>query len=453
MFGIRMFAVVGLLALTGCSLIGKGKSGVSSSVPGASGLPGGGPKAEASDPGPVQNAIERLDKMEKLIEARTFGQYAGESRRFNSELLFEDSLKDAKKRGAIQNRLVQLDAAAFKAFGGRLAAVGDAKRVLKLDNATAQAATELIDSCDEAAKTQSSGPGAAAELAKRIRAYEAQLARLSKMDATALRYYGETNTRYGTIDIPTRLMLCETALVDTEAHYADAYEEESASSGQVETDCGVVDWSVRGVAIGRGKFAPYERTEGGASYPERMACNKLQKKSKYPASLRAAAQDLAEFMGMKLGDLVIVLDGAPKIETNEDDLNVYRYQYLKAYSKQWKFSGNACGKDKMLFCEAGGSKGAKAYNQLEHALARATVHAGKSPDRCNQHLQIAKAAATDFAEFRADSIKRGSWQSGATYKTKKGEKLPEKEFVAAFEAKGKLADDRIVEKYCAKPQK
>ena len=101
-----------------------------------------------------------------------------------------------------------------------------------------------------------------------------------------------------------------------------------------------------------------------------------------------------------------------------------------------------------MFCEAGGSKGALAFNRLEHALDRAQVNAGSNAQLCKAHLKDAVARGKWFGEFQADSKKTGTWTSGATYKTKKGEKLEETAFVAAFKAKGQLADERLLGTYC-----
>lgn len=450
MFGSRLTAVLGLLALSSCSMFAKGKSSLGSGAPSAGGVPGGvGPKVDDDDPPHVARAIERLDAMAKLIEARSFAEYARESADFQGTFIFQNGWAGEKKRDSMKSRLDALDAAAFKAHGGRLTVVGDAKRVLKLDTGTVAAVEEAVDACDEAAKTPTSGGGGAAiELAKRVKAYEATLARVTKMDATAFRYFGEA--RRGTIDVPTKLMKCEVALAAAESQYADEYIAEETPKGEVETGCGVISWVARGVSLGGGRWSPYERAAGGASFPERLACNKLPKTNKLPAPFRSSAQDFASYVDVKLASMVNVIDGKPTVETSDEDLRVYRYQSFNAYSKQWKFAKNPCGEGK-LFCEAGGSRGATAYNKLEHALDRAAVHAGGNPDRCGQHLQEAKNHAKWFAEFHADAVKSGSWITGATYKTKKGEKLPEKAFIAAFEAKGKLADDRLIEKYCAKP--
>ncbi|MBA3404525.1 MAG: hypothetical protein H0U13_07585, partial [Gemmatimonadaceae bacterium] len=63
----------------------------------------------------------------------------------------------------------------------------------------------------------------------------------------------------------------------------------------------------------------------------------------------------------------------------------------------------------------------------------------------------AKAQAAGFETLRADLVKSGEWKSGATYKTKKGAQLKEQDFIRSFAEQGKLADDRLLEKYCDKP--
>jgi hypothetical protein len=124
-----------------------------------------------------------------------------------------------------------------------------------------------------------------------------------------------------------------------------------------------------------------------------------------------------------------------------------------AYSKEFTFSGNPCGgTDEKLFCEAGGSKGARAYNEMEHHLDRARFLAGKAPDRCKQHLKDAVKNWESFSSMMEEMKKSKEWIGGATYRTKKGVKLKEKDFVASFEEKAGQADEKLGAKYCARPQ-
>ena len=124
--------------------------------------------------------------------------------------------------------------------------------------------------------------------------------------------------------------------------------------------------------------SPRTRTEGGASYPEKVDCKKLARKNSYAAAFADAVADYAKYIEIPQGELVVVTDGKPFVDESDSDGFLHRYQRLVAYSKKLRFAKNPCGAEK-LFCEAGGSKGAQAFNRLEHALDRARVHAGSRP--------------------------------------------------------------------------
>jgi hypothetical protein len=93
------------------------------------------------------------------------------------------------------------------------------------------------------------------------------------------------------------------------------------------------------------------------------------------------------------------------------------------------------------------------YNRLEFSLERAAVHAGGKPELCRDHLKAVKAHAEWFETFHAEAVQKRTWVAGASYKTKQGTKLSEKQLIAAFADNGKLAEDRMTEKYCRKPAK
>lgn len=455
---IRPLAGLSLLVLCNCSLLSRGTSQLGSKSPS---VPGSASSAAArssaprvkpdrDDPPHVTRAIERLDAMEKMIADRDFAHYARESRDFQGTFLFHDGWAGEKKRDAIKARLDALDARAFQAFGGRLTVVGDARRVLKIDGDAAEAAGVALDACRTATATRTTGTGeASGALAKAISAYEKALARAVKADPMTVHFFGEVG-KYGTADVPTLLLECEVQLAAMSAQFADEYTPETAPTTEYETACGVVDWVAAGVQIGAGKFAPYSRSKGGASSPERLACNKLPARGNANAGFSDAIQDLSQYLDIPAAKLVITVDGPPSIEVNDEDLHTYRYQKLRAYSRQYKFAKNPCGGAR-VFCEAGGSRAATAYNKLEHALDRAAVHAGKAPDACKAQLKDAKAHAAWFEEFHADAVKSGEWVAGATYKTKKGDKLTEQALIAAFADKAKLADDHLLDKYCTRP--
>lgn len=463
---VRVTAVCSLLALTSCSLLSKGKTtlastdGASRRASDAGGAGGGGSPHPAAappvrrdddDPPYLRSALDKLDKMAAMIEHRDFAGYAPLSSEFQSSFLLHNGWADEKKHDMMKARLDALDAQAFPAFGGRLAAVGDGKRVLEVDEDAVEAAGDAITACKDATALHTTGDGVAiGELNKAVAAYEKALDRVKKIDPNGLRFLGE-HKHLGTIDVPTDLMSCEVKLVAVRIQFEDEYAPEVAARTELETGCGEVDWLAEGVQIGAGKFAPYSRTAGGASFVERMPCNKLAKANRYPKAFTDAAKDFAAYVNVPLHKLVIVTDGKPYIQVRDEDLHTYRFQKLRAYSAAFKFQSNPCGEAK-LFCEAGGSRAAGAYNRVEHSLARAQVHAGAHPELCKAHLKDAKASAAWFDGLHADMVKEGTWIAGAVYKTRAGVKLKESELLAAFADKAKLADDRLLAKYCAAPQ-
>lgn len=461
---------VGLTGLAACSIISQGKDSIGDGATDKLGDAAGDKASEAAgdspvadvpqvkpdddDPPHVVRALERLDEMEKNIKDGDWARYARESRDFNGTILFRDGWKGEKKRGKIKKRLAALDAAAFKAFGGRVSKlIGSGKRVTKdLDADAFEAGVAALDACQTAAGTTTTGRGDAKDkLAESIRAYEKAAARALKMDKAVFRYYGDSGGRHMTVDMPTKILECEAQLIAADLQFGDEYEPEVAPEAEAITACGSMRWLAGGVQTGGGTFAAYERIAGGAEYPEKIPCKKVKKKGKVPKALKSAIAQWKEYYEIK--DVVFETEGAPYIEENDDDYRLWRYQVLMAYSRSFKFSGNPCGgTEEKLFCEAGGSKGARAYNEMEHHLDRARFHAGKAPDRCKQHLKGAVARWEGFSSMMADMKKSKSWISGATYRTKKGVKLSEKDFVASFEEKASKADEKLTERYCARTQ-
>jgi hypothetical protein len=404
-------------------------------------------KPDDDDPPHVMAALRRLDSMQKLIETKDFTKYAHESHDFQGTFLFQHGWQGEKKHDAMLARLNALDTAAFQAFGGRLAKVGDGKRVTSLDADAAEAAATMVEACEQAAKTVTTGQGeASATLDRAIGQYDKAMTKAIKMDPQTMRYYGQT--KGGEVDVPTQLMKCELAIATAAAQFGDEYRPEVAEKTELETGCAVVEWLADGVSLGAGKFGAYNRTQGSATIPDKLACNKIPGRGNAPRAFAAAIQDLAEYMEIPVGKLIVVLDGNPYVEVNDEDMHTYRYQKLRAYSKQFKFAKNPCGGEK-VFCEAGGSKTAAAFNRLEFALERADAHAGTDPDRCKAKLKWAKQEAEEFDKLHAEMVKSHEWIAGATYKTKKGAKMSEKDIIVAFTERGKLADDRLTERYCA----
>lgn len=455
---------VGLAGLAACSIISKGKDSVGGGAPdklsdAAGGAADDSPVADVpqlepddDDPPHVVGALKRLDEMEKYIKDRDWERYAGESRDFNTILLLQDGWKGEKKHGKIKKRLAALDAAAFKTYGGRVAKlVGSGKRILEdADPDAALAAVAAVAACDAATSIRTTGQGEAKnDLAKAMKAYDKAVSRALKMDKRAFRFYVEANDER--VDVATKILECESRLAAVGEQVGDEYEPEVAPKSEGVVACGSVRWLAGGIQTGGGSFATYERIPGGAESAEKIPCKQLKKKSKVPKALKNAVAEFKEYYEMK--NVVFVTEGAPYVEENDDDLRLWRYQVLMAYSKDFTFSGNPCGgTDEKLFCEAGGSKGARAYNEMEHHLDRARFHAGRAPDRCKQHLKDAVKKWEGFSTMMEEMKRSKEWIGGATYRTKQGVKLKEKEFVASFEEKAVQADEQLTEKYCARAQ-
>jgi hypothetical protein len=453
---------VGLAGLTACSIISKGKDSVGGGASDKLGDAAGeaaedspvsdvpGLEADDDDPPHVVGALRQLDDMEKNIKDRDWERYARESRSFNNVLLLKDGWKGEKKHGKIKKRMAALDAAAFKAFGGRVAKlVGNGKRILDdADPDAVEAAVAAVAACDAATSIQTTGRGEAKnDLAKAMKAYDKAVRRALKMDERAFRFY--VNLNDDRVDVATEILECESRLAAVGDQFGDEYEPEVAPKSEVVVACGSMRWLAGGIQTGAGSFAPYERIAGGAEYAQKIPCKQLKKKSKFPKSLKTAVAQFKEYYEVK--DVVFVTEGAPYVEEDDEDLRLWKYQVLMAYSKEFTFPGNPCGgTDEKLFCEAGGSKGARAYNEMEHHLDRARFHAGRAPDRCKQHLKDAVRNWEGFSAMMEEMKKSKEWIGGATYRTKKGEKLKEKDFVASFEEKAGQADEQLTEKYCAK---
>jgi hypothetical protein len=450
-----------VLALGACGVVAKGKGALGGDRPDIESAAGDSPVADVpqlgkdeDDPPHVVAALNRLDEMEKQIAERKWASYARESSSFQSLFLFNNGFEGEKKRKKMKKRLDALDAAAFKAFGGRLhKLVGDGSRITEgVDPDGIEAVEVAVDACQSAAGTSTTGSGDAQDkLADAIAAYEKAAARARKIDKKSFHYFGEVKSGARSIDVPTALMTCETQLAELAVAYGDEYIQEKPAETGTERGCGTVEWLADGVLVGSGRFGPYSRTEGGASFAEKVPCKKLARKNKFPKNLKAAVAEFKDYTGVN--DMVVVAVGKPYIEEDDDDYRLHQYQRLIAYSKKFEFASNPCGGGAKLFCEAGGSRGARAYNEMEHHLDRAQVHAGSVPDRCKEHLKAAVQNWENFQQIRDELTKSGNWISGATYKTKKGAKLKEKDFIASFEDKAKRADDRLLAKYCNKPAK
>jgi hypothetical protein len=435
------------LLLSGCSMIAAGKASTSSkpSTPTAP-TTAATPEALGETSDEIENPRKQtLENLAKRIEAGDMAMYALESHREHSKLAFmEDRWRDPPQDKLVAERLAVLDAAAYKKYPRVAANVGDGARVREADPDAIDAAKKMIAACQAVASIRGSDD-MTKELADKMAVYEKEIARVKKLDPTAFHYLGEN------VDIPADMLSCEHGIAQTSGYAEDRYVPETAPQAANEKRCAMVDFLIDGVQIRGGNFAPYTRTVGGRQAMEELACKKLAKKSKYPKPMAAAVKEFADDIGLKLSEMAIVVKGKPYVEEDEDDGRLHRYQILTAYSKNFEFSGNPCGKGK-TFCEAGGSRGAQAYNMAEFALERAAAHAGNDVDKCKKFLEETKSRAEWFVEFRADAIKSKSWITGATYKTKKGELLPEAKFVAAFAKLGKDAEDKLDNKFCRQPK-
>ena len=436
MTATRILMSAALIGLCACSLIAKGK-GTGGSSPSGSTI-----TADPKDSPAVKNKLKELEDLEKLHVAQRWTDYALGSKRLHSYFLFENGLEGQPKREPIMKRLASLDATAFATFPRLQPILGEGKRVLEVDADVLEPLVGVLNACDGAKDIR--GKGA---LDETVSAYEKALERVKKVDADGFRYFGETKSRFGTADIPSALLACEGNLAAAAGGFADTYVEETVPATEVEVGCGSALFLADGIRTGPDQFAAYTRTEGGANYPEKLDCKKLAKKNQVAGAFANAVADYAKYIEIPERDLVVTTDGKSYVEEAQGDGRLHRFQKLVAYSKKFRFAKNPCGGEN-IFCEAGGSKSAAAFNRLEHALDRAQVHAGTDPKLCKAHLADAKARAEGFAELYADSKKSGSWIAGATYKTKKGQQLKEAALIAAFKDKGQLADDRLLGKYC-----
>jgi hypothetical protein len=444
----RVLLSAALIGLSACSLVAKVRgtsgNGAPSASPAAAAAGASPVAADPKDSAAVKNKLQDLEYLEKQLAQKRWSEYALESMKLQSYFMNGKGLEGEPKRERIVQRLAALDVKAYETFPRLHALVGDGTRVPEggIDEDALEPLVVVLDTCSDTKDIRSKDA-----LTGMVGAYEKALARVKKVDPKAFRYFGDVSTRYTSMDIPSTLLKCEGNLAAASNGFAEEYVEEKVPATKVEVGCGTAVFLADGVRVGPNKFAAYTRTEGGASYPEKLGCKKLKKKSKYGGAYASAVKDYAGYIEIPERDLVVVADGKPYVEESNSDGRLHRFQKLVAYSKKFRFAANPCGSAK-LFCEAGGSKSAMAFNRMEHAIERARVHAGSNPKLCKAHLKDAKSRADWFAEFYADAKKDGSWIAGATYKTKKGQKLKEAAFVSKFAESGQLADDRMLGDYC-----
>ncbi len=414
------------------------------------------PKVEASDddPSEITNALRDLEEAEKKLAEGELDGYARKSSGLNYSFYVKKEVDGAKKGGKLKARLASLDGKAVQTVGGLIAKhYADGKRVTELKNKEAiEAMEKAISLCEGATQTSgvyNKGETYATRLADNQKKYEEALDRAMRVDANIIRYVGDW-TRGGYADVPSKLIACESKISGHRLDIEDKYVDETAPEGASEKKgCGKVTFLIDGVQVGPNKFAAYTRTAGGQSYTEEIACNKIPKKDKTGKDHARGIKEFKEYNKEFGGGLVFVVKAKSYVEESKDDYRLHKWQEVEAYGKKMPLRANPCGAEK-VFCEAGGSKGGKMFNIMEHSIDRGDVHAGVRPDRCKAQLKYAFKLWEEFREFRDDLKKSGDWIEGATYKTKKGEKLPEPDFVAKFEKLGKLADERSLGDYCSK---
>jgi hypothetical protein len=439
-----------LTGKSGGSPPAKSESSGSSSPSGSS----GGSKVAASDDDPreIASAIRELDSADKKLADGDIDGYARISTRFNYDWYVKNELPDHPKSGKLKARLASLDSKAVTLAGGLLAKhYGDGKRVLVVKNKDViEAMDKAISLCSGATTTSggySKGETYQTRLADNMKKYEEALDRALRADPNVIRYVGEWTSGYK--DVPMDLVRCEAKIAEHRLNIEDNYVHETAPEGAGEKKgCGKLTWLADGVQVGPNQFAPYTRSAGGQSYSEEIPCAKIPKKDSVGKELARAINEFKAY-NKDIKNPVFVVRSKPYVQESNDDYRLHRWQEIEAYSKTMSLRANPCGGEK-VFCEVGGSKGGRRFNELEHMLERADVHAGLRAERCKGHLKNAFKKWEEFRDFRDDLKKSGEWVEGATYKTKKGEKLPEPDFVAKFEKLGKLADERALGDYCSK---
>jgi hypothetical protein len=396
------------------------------------------PKVAASedDPHEIKSVMRDLDEMEKWSQEGGGLRFGAVSAAIGKRLFLEkeDAIWNHSKHGKLKQRYLAIKVGFARAAGPRAVEIMADGMPLTEENSDAKEAMDAaLRACSDLQKISNSED--------RIPIYEEKLARAKKIDAKTLRANGND----------VRFAICEHTLSDRKMDFEDEYVQEKAPEGASEKKgCGKITWLADGVQIGSGKFAAYTRSAGGQSYSEEIPCGKVPAKDKFGTELARAVKEFKDY-NKDIKNPVFVVRSKSYIEESKNDYRLHRWQEIEAYSKSMPLRANPCGAEK-VFCEAGGSKGGRMFNELEHMMDRADVHAGIRPARCKEHLKNAFKKWETFRDFRDGLKKSGDWVEGATYKTKKGEKLKEKDFVAKFEKLGTLADERALGDYCSSKQ-
>ncbi|MEO8701553.1 MAG: hypothetical protein ABI867_16025 [Kofleriaceae bacterium] len=175
------------------------------------------------------------------------------------------------------------------------------------------------------------------------------------------------------------------ALATASTAYADDDEYKPIPQGKsaiVET-CGRFKVDVESELEIGGKWTPYVYNVRGDL--EKLPCSKLASKNKFGREVTDAVGAMKK--DQEDPSIVVVQQGKAWTGSKDDGVK-YRFITLYAHSKHMKASASPCGDDKTL-CEAGGNTIGEVWNQLEFAVERAEVHAGKAPEKCKEQLKVA----------------------------------------------------------------
>jgi hypothetical protein len=461
---LPIFLSVTLAGLTACSVISKGKDTVGGGAKDKLGdeagdaddspvgdmpdVPGSKLEADDDDPPHVSRGIERLDKMEVALKAKEWLTYTELSHEMWKLTLKDGNYDDTDKKGAIVDRLLVLDAAAYKAYGGEVYALigkGKPKRVLKgLPSEASEVANALEDACDQLPDPKSRIDQE--RLQKTLSEIDAAIEKGKKIDKRVFRSYLEDSPDVANVLIPCDIKRKEVSTVAGDTYVPGPLAGQVPGGIKSKKMCGVSEFSFEAPAIGGGQFGPYLYNLSG--YAKKVPCNKLKKKNKFPGYLKGAVQAYRRDNKDPDNEMVFVIDGAPFVSRNDDgELN--KYQPMKVYSREFDESVHPCGGDKVM-CELYRDDGVHVtFNAMEFALQRAAVHAGKDVAACKKQLGVAKERSEEIAAFR----KTDSWDAEMAYLTRYSGKLDNKEFLAAAADRGERAEDRLESGYCKKRQK
>ncbi len=452
---------VGLSGLAACSIISQGKDSIGDGAPDKLGdkagdvtddapvkIPGSKLEADDDDPPHVSRGIERLEKMEVALKAKEWLTYTELSHEMWKLTLKDHNYDDTDKKGAIVDRLLELDAAAYKAYGGEVYALigkGKPKRVLDgLPSGASEVANALEDACERLPDPR--GNIDQDRLQTTLAEIDAAIAKGKKIDKRVFRSYLEDSPDVANVLIPCDLKRREVSTVAGDTYIPGPLAAQMPGGLKYKKMCGVSEFNFEAPAIGGGRFGPYLYNLSG--YAKKVPCNQLKKKNKFPRALKDAVAAYRADNKDPHGEMVFVTDGSPFV-TRNDDGELNRYQPMKVYSREFSESIHPCGGENVQ-CEAYRDDGVHVtFNRMEFALQRAAVHAGKDVDACKKQLGLAKELSAEIATRRASD----DWNSEMAYLTRYSGKLDDKQFGAAAADRGERADDRLESGYCKKRQK